>query len=130
MRTRSSGEIGAWGERCAVHYLRRHGYTIRERNYRAGHCEIDSIASTLRTIAFVEVKTRSYTREELETLPPPGTAVKAAKQSHTRRAARQYLYAHPTKKRPRMDVLEIWLEAAPAGIRPKVLRIRHLTGAY
>ena len=130
MLFQTTKEIGDFGERLAVHYLRRHGYTVKERNYRAGRYEIDVIASTFRTVAFVEVKTRSYAPEEAETLPPPGSAVKSAKQSYTRRAARQYLYEHPTKKRPRMDVIEVWLETAPQGGKPKVLRIRHIKGAY
>ena len=103
---------------------------MKERNYRAGHYEIDIVAASLRTIAFVEVKTRTYAPEDIGVLPPPGSAVRSEKQSYTRRAARQYLYEHPTKKRPRMDVLEIWLEAVPDGCRPKVLRIRHIKGAY
>ena len=126
----NSKQIGEWGERYAVHYLRRHGYTVKERNYRAGHYEIDIFAASFRTVAFVEVKTRSYAGANWAELPPPGTAVRAEKQAFTRRAARQYLYEHPTHKRPRMDVLEIWLQAAPEGARPKVLRIRHLKGAY
>lgn len=130
MRTRNAREIGDWGERYAVHYLRRHGYTVKERNYRAGHHEIDIVASTFRTIAFVEVKTRSYAPEEDRTLPPPGHAVNAEKQRCTRRAAQRYLFEHPTRKKPRMDVLEIWLQAVPNGHRPKVLRVRHLIGAY
>ncbi len=130
MRTGSAREIGDWGERYAVHYLRRHGYTVKERNYRAGHWEIDIVASTFRTIAFVEVKTRSYAPGEAGQCPPPGHAVNAEKQRCTRRAARQYLYEHPTRKQPRMDVLEIWLEASADGHRPRVLRVRHLTGAY
>ena len=123
-------KTGDWGERYAVHYLRRHGYTVKERNYRAGHHEIDIVACTLRTIAFVEVKTRSYAPGEADRLPPPGHAVGAEKRRLTRAAARQYLHEHPTRRQPRMDVLEIWLEADPDRRRPRVLRVRHLTGAY
>ena len=128
---RTTKEIGDWGEQYAVNYLRLHGYTVKERNYRAGHHEIDIIASRFRTIVFVEVKARSYTRDSLDELPPPGHAVNTAKQAYTRRAARQYLYEHPTKKQPRMDVIEIWLEKSSDGAKkPKLLRIRHLLGAY
>ncbi len=126
----TSREIGEFGEKYAVHYLRRRGYTVKERNYRAGHHEIDIIATSWRYIAFVEVKARTYAPGEENALPPPGRAVNSDKQAFTRRAARQYLYEHPTKKRPRMDVLELWLQEPSAGKRPKVLRVRHLIGAY
>lgn len=123
-------EIGDWGERYAVHYLRRRGYTVKERNWRAGKNEIDIIATTLFDLVFVEVKTRSYEPSELEFAPPPGSAVKADKKFHTRQGAQSYLHQHPTRKRPRMDVIEIWLEKAPRGANPKVLKINHIKGAY
>ena len=122
--------IGDLGEQYAVNYLRLHGYTVRERNWRSGHHELDVIATTFRTVAFVEVKTRSYTPEEVEALPPPGRAVNTEKQRVTRLAARQYLFEHPTKKLPRMDVIEVWLECRKDGKKPKPLRIRHIKGAY
>ena len=125
-----SHAVGDFGERYAVHYLMRHGYTVRERNYRAGHHEIDIVATTWRSIVFVEVKARSYRPEELDTSPPPGHAVNAEKQRFTREAARRYLYEHPTRKKPRMDVIELWLEASDSPKKPRVLRIRHIKGAY
>ena len=123
-------EIGDWGERYAVHYLRRRGYTVKERNWRAGKNEIDIIATTLFDLVFVEVKTRSYEPSELEFAPPPGSAVKADKKFHTRQGAQSYLHQHPTRKRPHMDVIEIWLEKAPKGAKPRVLKINHIKGAY
>ena len=126
----TSKEIGDLGERIAVHYLRLHGYTVKSRNYRFGKYEIDVIASTWRDIAFVEVKTRTCKKEEIDLLPPPKHAVNADKQAFTRRAAQQYLYEHPTKKRPRMDVIEIWLSPSENGRKPKMLRLNHIKAAY
>lgn len=123
-------EIGAFGERRAVHYLRLRGYTVKERNWRAGKCEIDIIASTWRDIVFAEVKTRTYTGDDWKNAPPPSLAVHADKQRHTRDAARAYLRMHPTDKRPRMDVIEVWLSRPENGKRPKVLRIHHIKAAY
>ena len=60
-------EIGDFGERCAMHYLRRRGYTVKERNWFSDRYEIDIIATTLRDIVFVEVKTRSYTAQDIDT---------------------------------------------------------------
>lgn len=130
MSAYTSKEIGDRGERLAVRYLRLHGYTVKKRNYRAGKYEIDIIASTWTDIAFVEVKTRTCKKEDIELLPPPKHAVDADKQSFTRRAARQYLYEHPTKKRPRMDVIEIWLSPAEDGKKPKMLKLNHIKAAY
>ena len=114
----------------AVRYLRLRGYTVKERNWRSGHMEIDIIATTPRTVAFVEVKTRTYTKETLDTSPPPGSAVKSEKQRLTRRAAKDYLWQNPTKKQPRMDVIEVWLMRDEKTGKTKVAKIRHLKAAY
>lgn len=120
-------QIGDYGELLAVRYLRRHGYFVRARNWRSGKDEIDVIATTLRDVVFVEVKTRRYDPRELDLAPPPGTAVHHHKQQHTRACARSYLAAHPTRKQPRMDVIEIWLSKDE---RPRLLRLHHIKAAY
>ena len=125
---RTAKETGNLGEALAVSYLRRRGYIIIERNYRAGHHEIDIIARRWKTIVFVEVKTRTYRPEEIETAPPPGNAVRKDKKQFTRQAARQYLYEHYTTHQPRMDVIEIWLVSKKG--KPLVHKIRHIKGAY
>ena len=125
-----SHSIGILGERRAAIHLMLRGYVIKERNYRAGHHEIDLIASRLNEILFVEVKARSYRADQLQTAPPPGTAVNADKKRFTRTAARQYLFEHPTHKKPRMDVIELWYEDNEAAKKPRLLRIHHIKGAY
>ena len=128
---RTTKEIGDLGETLAVHFLRRRGYIIKERNLRVGHAEIDIVAASLRDIAFVEVKTRSYDAEEWKTAPPPRMAVHAEKQRLTRTAANSYLHAHPTHKRPRMDVIEVCLlKGENERRKPRVLAIRHIKAAY
>ncbi len=122
--------IGDRGERVALRYLRLHGYRILARNYTSVHLELDIIAATLKTLAFVEVKTRTYTPETLAIAPPPGHAVNARKQEATRRAARIYLHSHPTKKQPRMDVIEVWLLRTHPNRKPRVYAIHHFKGAY
>ena len=128
--SKNAKQIGDFGERMAVRYLRLHGYTIKERNWRSGHMEIDIIAANLSTIAFVEVKARTYTKETLEIAPPPGNAVKSEKQRLTRQAAKDYLWQHPTKKQPRMDVIEIWLVRDEKAKKTKVAKINHIKAAY
>ncbi len=122
--------VGALGEKIAVRYLRLHGYTVKERNWRTGHLELDIIAASLRTLAFVEVKTRVYTEETLHTAPPPRTAVHQEKQRLTRQAARTYLHEHPTRRAPRMDVIEVSLVKKPNSDRFRVAEIHHIKAAY
>jgi putative endonuclease len=50
--------IGGRGEDIAMEWLRERGYYIVERNWRAGHYEVDIIAERYDTLHFVEVKTR------------------------------------------------------------------------
>jgi len=54
--TRYKQEFGKRGEDLAAEYLRRKGFQILKRNYRAGRKEIDLIAKDGNTIVFVEVK--------------------------------------------------------------------------
>ena len=130
MKLTTTKEIGDFGERIAARYLIRHGYFIRARNWRAGKDELDIVATTLRDVVFIEVKTRSYSEKEIDTAPPPGCAVHTQKQKHTRACAAQYLREHPTRKQPRMDVIEIWLSKEPNGKRPRLLRLHHIKAAY
>lgn len=51
-------EKGMWGETVACDYLVREGYTIVDRNWRAGHCELDVVARRGDAAHVVEVKTR------------------------------------------------------------------------
>lgn len=130
MKMRTTKAIGDFGEQRAVNYLRLRGYTVKERNYRAGHYEIDIIAQRWNEIAFVEVKTRTYTPETIGVLPPPSHAVNKEKQRFTRQAAKQYLFENQIKKKPRMDVIEVWMIKDPTKFRPKIQKIRHLKGVY
>ncbi|MBQ8310391.1 MAG: YraN family protein [Clostridia bacterium] len=126
----SKKQIGDYGEKIAVRYLRLHGYTVKERNWRTGHMELDIIATTWKEIIFVEVKTRTYTPASLPTAPPPKHAVHAEKQRLTRLAAQQYLCRQPTKKQPRMDVIEVWLLKETESSKSKVAKIHHIKAAY
>ena len=50
-------EVGTLGENVACEYLRRHGFTIRDRNYVKKTGELDIVAEKENTLHFVEVKT-------------------------------------------------------------------------
>lgn len=100
-------DTGKTGERLAARYLKRHGYRILERNYRAHRHEIDLIAREKRTgtVAFVEVKTRtpgSFGR--------PADAVDANKRRFLRLAAETWLTENGGTEQPaRFDVIEVLL---------------------
>ncbi len=50
-------EVGALGEKVAAEYLKRHGFSIRDRNFVRKTGELDIIAEKENTLHFVEVKT-------------------------------------------------------------------------
>ncbi len=50
-------EVGALGERAASEYLRRHGFSVRDRNFARKTGELDIIAEKEDTLHFIEVKT-------------------------------------------------------------------------
>ena len=54
-----SHDLGRTSENLACEFLRARGWRILERNYRAGHKEIDIIARRGATVAFIEVKARA-----------------------------------------------------------------------
>lgn len=52
-------KLGKIGEDIAVTYLRKQGYTILQRNFKARYGEIDIICVKDKILVFVEVKTRT-----------------------------------------------------------------------
>lgn len=46
-------------EKAAAEYLKHHGFTIKELNWKTRFCEIDIVAERAGTIYFVEVKHRT-----------------------------------------------------------------------
>ena len=121
-------EIGDIGERAAARFLRKNKYKIKGRNLHFSHNEIDIVAEDKNYIVFVEVKTRSVDTSDHEYISePPSKAVTRDKQAHLLVAARAYLKsAKPSKKQPRMDVIEILIDKDTQ----KVLNINHIRNAY
>src|SRR5271168_1909845 len=95
---------GVRGETYAYWYLRRHGYTLIARNYTSPGIkgEIDMVGYDGKTLAFVEVKTRTLANPVMPTpsgrspgavQPRPEEAVNEDKRRNLKRMARQFLRA-------------------------------------
>jgi putative endonuclease len=80
--------LGIRGEQIAGRYLRRRGYLILARNYRAAGAEIDIVALDRDRLVFIEVKAR--TDDQAGT---PEEAVDELKRDQIRRAAESYINA-------------------------------------
>src|SRR5579863_5554500 len=87
---RRARRTGVRGETYAYWYLRRHGYVMIARNFtqRGIKGEIDLVGYDGKTLAFVEVKTRTSRRDEFGT---PEDAVTAGKRRHLSHMARQFI---------------------------------------
>ncbi len=98
---------GVRGETYAYWYLRRHGYTLIAKNYRAPGVkgEIDLVGYDGKVLAFVEVKTR---RVEKAGDSAPEENVTFGKQEALARMARHFLREWRLKDVPwRIDLLAI-----------------------
>ena len=95
-------EFGQISEDRAAAYLMARGYTIRDRNWRIGHKEIDIIAQKEGVIVFVEVKARKSDRY--------GDAVEAVNDQKIRNlvaAAHAYTRYHRIDLPTRFDIISI-----------------------
>ena len=94
-------EWGQKAEALAAEYFLKEGYTIRERNWRAGRLEVDLILEKDRTLIFVEVKARSSHGED------PALAVDRKKRQRTIRAADTYLRTQQVLYEYRFDIVTL-----------------------
>lgn len=118
--TRATHEFGSASEGRAVAYLKRKGFRILERNYRAPAGEIDIVALDGKTVVFIEVKARRG-----EGFGGPEAAVDDRKQRRISRAALAYLSAHRALDRLcRFDILSV--REAPS----RTPRIDHIRNAF
>ncbi|MFT5366766.1 MAG: ribonuclease HII [Candidatus Latescibacterota bacterium] len=94
---------GNKGEALATAFLRKNGFTIREKNYRAVGGEIDIIAQKNDVLSFVEVKTATQS-----SFGAPQTWVTAKKQRQIIKIARAYLiHNHWPSQTLRFDVITV-----------------------
>jgi putative endonuclease len=85
-RESSPREIGSYGERVALDFLRQQGYRVLEKNYRCCLGEIDFITEDKNTLVFIEIKFRQN-----KTYGLPQEAVTYHKQKQIIRVALHYL---------------------------------------
>jgi len=112
-------EIGRLGEEYVCAYLKEHGYTIVERNYRIKGGEIDIIAGNGDYLAFVEVKTRKP-----DSMVSGFEAVNKRKRSLIIKTAADYCCKHLSVLQPRFDVAQVIVSEA------KLLSIDYIINAY
>ena len=113
-------ELGRTGEEIAEEYLKREGYEILHRRYRAARKEIDLIARIAQTIVFVEVKT-----DTSGGFGPPETWVNYRKQKAITQAARAFIaIGFPQAEAYRFDVIGIVIR------KDKPPEIRHIRDAF
>jgi putative endonuclease len=99
--------LGQYGEKLASDYLRKQGYKILEKNFRARYSEIDIVALDGDTLAFVEVKTRFG-----EKYGPPEEAITPWKLKTLTRAAQYYKLLHPKLPEAlRIDIVGVELNS-------------------
>jgi putative endonuclease len=87
--SREKKNIGAYGEKIALSFLKRLGYRIYESNFRTPFGEIDIIAKHKKIMVFVEVKSRATS-----SLGPPYLSVTKMKEKSIIRNALFYLKGH------------------------------------
>jgi putative endonuclease len=108
-RLSTASEIGAYGERVAAAFVRRHGYRVLTRNYKTTGGEIDLVCRHGDVLVFVEVKTRAG-----ELFGRPAETIDTRKEEALRHAARRYLELLDRadgKIRYRFDAVEVRLKA-------------------
>ncbi len=129
MANKTTLECGNFGENEACKFLEKNGYKIVARNYRYSHYEIDVVAEDKESVVFVEVKTRTVDDDGYNRYGRPSRAVDGAKQKRLIDAAYAYLRAHPSRKRPRLDIIEVYLYRRDDG-KLDVNKIHHIRNAF
>ncbi|WP_321478536.1 YraN family protein [uncultured Bacteroides sp.] len=94
--------LGKAGENAATAYLEKHNYSIRHRNWRKGHLELDIIAVKNDQLIIVEVKTRRNTEFAL-----PEDAVDYKKIKRIVLATNAYLKMFELDMPVRFDIITV-----------------------
>ena len=114
-----SHNLGQKGEDLAVEHLKKAGYRILHRNWKAGKLEIDIIAENKDFIVFIEVKTRSEDYQE-----HPLSAINREKRRSMEYAANNFIQWNKIDKESRFDVITVIIN------RDNTNQIDHIEDAF
>lgn len=117
--TRSSKNVGNWGEDIATKFLQDKAYKIVQRNYRWARGEIDIIARQDDVLVFVEVKTARG-----DAFGPPENWVDQHKQQQIGRVAEKYLQDNE------IDGMDCRFDVIGIEVRGAKHQIRHIENAF
>ena len=104
-------QLGKEGELIALHLLKTEGFSVLEPNWRWQKAEIGIIIQDKKTLALVEVKTRSS-----KNFGRPEEAITNKKQSLMQDAAEAYLAEKGFDYETRFDVVSIILDEKEGSI--------------
>ena len=105
-------DIGKRGETLAISFLKKNGYRIIESNFRCRYGEIDIIAQDGKTVAFIEVKTKTSNR-----FGSPTQAIDLRKQRQVSKTALAYIsQKRLTNYSARFDVVGINIKGSNSEI--------------
>lgn len=114
-------EIGNYSEELATNYLKNHGYTILERNFRNFLGEIDIICKTKDLLVIIEVKGRYNYDYGI-----PKESVTLHKQKAIIKVATSYIsYKELSNINLRFDVIEVYLNE-----QNTLFKIEHIVDAF
>ena len=112
-------DFGELGERIAERWLRRKGWRVVQRRFRAGHRDIDLVVERDDLVVFVEVKARRGAE-----FGDPVEAVNWNKQRQLVRSASVWIDRHGRPSESyRFDVVGVLIEG-------ERVRVRHVTNAF
>lgn len=123
-------DIGYFGEKKAVEFLKKHKYKILFSNIHAGNSELDIIAVKKDVLVFVEVKTRSIKKDSEKFVPRPADAVNKSKKTYLIRGANRFckesgdIYSAFYK---RFDLIEVYVDKSAGKLTCK--EIKHFENA-
>ena len=114
-------DLGKWGEEQAATFLERKGYTICDRDWRAGHRDLDIIAlnEDQTILVIVEVKTRTSAEWN-----EPEEAVNRKKIRNIGNAANLYLKQFNVEYDVRFDIVSV------TGTSDSNAKIEHIIDAF
>ena len=104
--------LGLLGERIAAKWLRRRGWRVLEHRFRNGHRDLDLVVQRGKTVAFVEVKTRTDL-----CFGGPVSAVDFFKLQQLRRSAVVWMSRYGRSGMEyRIDVVAVWISGCDVKI--------------